>query len=98
LPLRAIRSALLTQGIPAHISNSAGAYLCNAALFTLLSLSEARPKAPMAGFIHLPYLPEQVALLLQEPERERGPAGPPPSMALATMTAAVRTAIETTLD
>lgn len=89
LPLAAIRRALLRQGIPAHISNTAGTYLCNAALFSALSLTAAR-QVP-TGFVHLPYLPEQVAGLLPELDP------PPPSMALATMTQAIGLVIETTL-
>lgn len=95
LPLRRILSALLEAGIPAHISNSAGTYLCNAALFTALMLT--RQWTTPAGFIHLPYLPDQVADLLAGGDRESSPAGPPPSMAQATMEAAVRLAIENAL-
>ena len=89
LPLRHILDALLRRGIPAHISNSAGTYLCNAALYTTLSLGGER-RVP-TGFIHLPYLPEQAAAA------PAGTFGPPPSMALATMEAAVRLAIEVSL-
>ncbi|HLJ64161.1 MAG TPA: hypothetical protein VKT70_08655 [Stellaceae bacterium] len=66
LPLRAIASALLAAGIPAHLSTTAGTYLCNATLFTLLGLIERSGRAVPCGFIHLPYLPEQVALTLEE--------------------------------
>ena len=50
-----ILSALTGAGLPAAYSFSAGAYLCNEALYTALHLlPEAR-----CGFIHLPFLPEQ---------------------------------------
>jgi pyroglutamyl-peptidase len=66
LPLRAIESALLADGIPARLSMTAGTYLCNATLYTLLDLIERRGQRVPCGFIHLPYLPEQVADILRQ--------------------------------
>jgi pyroglutamyl-peptidase len=71
LPLRAIEEALIAAGIPARLSSTAGSFLCNAALYHLLRVIGARAPGPRGGFIHLPYLPEQVALLLGELGRER---------------------------
>jgi pyroglutamyl-peptidase len=64
LPLRAIEQALLAAGIPTRLSNTAGTYLCNATLYTLLAAVERRGWRIPCGFIHLPYLPEQVAEML----------------------------------
>jgi len=50
-----ILAALTNAGLPAAYSFSAGAYLCNEALYTALHLL---PEAK-CGFIHLPFLPEQ---------------------------------------
>lgn len=50
-----ILAALTGAGLPAAYSFSAGAYLCNEALYTALHLM---PEAK-CGFIHLPFLPEQ---------------------------------------
>jgi pyroglutamyl-peptidase len=66
LPLRAIETALLGDGIPARISSTAGTFLCNACLFTLMENLSARGSSIPAGFIHLPYMPEQVAALLKD--------------------------------
>ena len=66
LPLRAIESALLADGIPVRLSNTAGTYLCNATLYTLLSLIKRHGEGVPCGFMHLPYLPEQVAELLKQ--------------------------------
>lgn len=52
---REILAALTEAGLPAAYSFSAGAYLCNEALYTALHLL---PEAK-CGFIHLPFLPEQ---------------------------------------
>jgi pyroglutamyl-peptidase len=62
LPVRAIVRDLREAGIPAGISNSAGTYLCNAALYlSLHAASEPGSVARRVGFIHVPPLPEQVA-------------------------------------
>jgi pyroglutamyl-peptidase len=66
LPLRAIERSLLAAGIPARLSSTAGTYLCNATLYTLLAALERRGWKIPCGFIHLPYLPEQVAEMLAE--------------------------------
>lgn len=71
LPLRAIEAALLEAGIPARLSSTAGTYLCNATLYGLIAILEARFSKSLGGFIHLPYLPEQVAQLLADAKRER---------------------------
>jgi pyroglutamyl-peptidase len=101
LPLRRIEAALLESGIPVHVSNSAGTFLCNAALFGFLHGLEARGRAVPCGFIHLPYLPQQVAELLArtraERRLEREQRADLASMDLETMVRAVRRAIEVTL-
>ncbi len=66
LPLRAIERALLADGIPARLSSTAGTYLCNATLYTLLAALERRRWPAPCGFIHLPYLPGQVAAMMAE--------------------------------
>ena len=92
LPLRAVETALLRAGIPARLSTSAGTYLCNATLYTFLDSEAARRGVP-CGFVHLPYLPEQVAGLLES--RQRGDLA---SMSLATMLEAVRIILAVSLD
>lgn len=83
VPVRAMLSAIQAAGIPAELSLSAGAYLCNQVLYTALHHAAQRVLPMQVGFIHLPYLPEQAAA---EP---RSPA----SMALPTMVDAVRAAL-----
>ena len=56
LPVEKMRDAILAQNLPAAVSNSAGTYVCNDVLYTLLH------KAGIpACFVHVPYLPEQGA-------------------------------------
>ena len=75
LPVRAMLDAVRMAGIPAELSLSAGAFLCNQVTYELLHYLTTRQLDIPAGFVHLPALPEQVTN-----------AYPPmPSMALETM-------------
>ena len=61
LPLRAMLTELNAAGIPAELSLSAGAYLCNLVFYTVMHTLAALQINPPAGFIHLPALPQQAA-------------------------------------
>ena len=61
LPLAAMLEALLADGVPAYISNTAGTYLCNQTLYGTLHRLAERTQPARAGFIHLPLLPAMVA-------------------------------------
>lgn len=73
LPLRPILDELTAERIPAHLSYTAGTYLCNYTLYTTLhALGERAPAVP-AGFIHLPLLPAMVvARGSEEPSMDLG--------------------------
>ncbi|MEM9110486.1 MAG: pyroglutamyl-peptidase I [Planctomycetota bacterium] len=59
LPVRAVRDKLAQHGIETQLSLSAGAYLCNQALY--LSLAHAAKRVGCAvGFVHVPSLQQQV--------------------------------------
>ena len=96
LPLRAILTALLTAGIPAYISSSAGTYLCNAAMYYCLHALQARQMTVPCGFIHVPAVPEQVAGVLAERGQlaESGTRLELASMSLDLQLRAVRIALE----
>ena len=57
LPIRAMITAIQAAGIPASLSYSAGAFVCNDLLYSLLHAYNDTPV--QVGFIHIPYLPEQ---------------------------------------
>ncbi len=99
LPNREIRNALLKAGIPARISATAGTFLCNATLYTTLSHAQTMRKPPLTGFIHVPYLPEQVVEILETVEEERKlelhQRADVASMELATLVRATEIAITT---
>ncbi len=60
LPVKAMVKALSDQGLPAAVSNSAGAYVCNHVMYTSLHHIATHRLPSRAGFLHIPYLPEQV--------------------------------------
>lgn len=70
LPIREIEAALLGAGIPARVSDTAGTFLCNAALYGFLAAAERLAPAALCGFIHVPYLPTQVAELVADLRRD----------------------------
>jgi pyroglutamyl-peptidase len=61
LPVKAILASLREQGIPAQISQSAGTYVCNTLFYRLMHAASRSAVPFRAGFVHLPYLPEQAA-------------------------------------
>lgn len=85
LPVRPLQQAVVAAGIPAELSLSAGAFLCNQVTYELLHFLAQQRLAIPAGFVHLPLLPEQAAS--QTPLR--------PSMALDVMVTAVATILHT---
>ena len=81
LPIKAMLAALHAHGLPAAISNTAGTYVCNHIAYAMLHLTAGR-RGARAGFIHIPYLPEQAA---------RHPGAP--SMALADVQRGLKIAL-----
>ena len=57
LPVRKMAEAVSGAGIASQVSYSAGAYVCNDLLYTLLSHFEG--SSTRVGFVHVPYSTEQ---------------------------------------
>lgn len=57
VPVMAMEEAIRSAELPATVSNSAGAFVCNDVLYTLLHRYAGTDVK--VGFIHVPYLPEQ---------------------------------------
>lgn len=57
LPVRKIAEEINNAGVTSRVSYSAGSYVCNDVLYSLLSHYEG--KQTKVGFIHIPYSPEQ---------------------------------------
>ncbi len=61
LPIKAMHAELRAAGIPAEISQTAGTFVCNQVFYVLMhALAGTRVRG---GFVHIPYLPQQVATL-----------------------------------
>jgi pyroglutamyl-peptidase len=82
LPVKAMAAHVCALGIPASSSLSAGSFVCNQAFFVLAHLIDQKHPDVRGGFVHVPWLPEQVA---DRPDQ--------PSMALETMITGIRAAL-----
>ena len=82
VPVKAMVAAMREAGAPAQVSHTAGTFACNHVFFRAAHLAATSRPGMRAGFIHLPYLPQQAAAHRNAP-----------SMALATMLAGLRAAI-----
>jgi pyroglutamyl-peptidase len=60
LPLKASLLALHDAGLAAHVSHTAGTYVCNQVFYALMHALRRR-RNTRAGFVHVPWLPEQAA-------------------------------------
>lgn len=86
LPIQEITDNLKENEIPAKISNTAGTYICNHIMYGVLNHIEKNRLDMKAGFIHVPYIPEQVM------DKDK------PSMSMEMISEAVKIVIETTID
>jgi pyroglutamyl-peptidase len=85
LPIKAMTAAIREQGIRAGVSQTAGTFVCNHVFYALMH--QVRGLPVKAGFIHVPFLPEQAAAW---PE-------PTPAMTLDEIVAGLRVAVEVAL-
>lgn len=60
LPIKNTLAELERAQLPAHISETAGTYVCNQVFYALLHATRRR-RGLRAGFMHVPWLPEQAA-------------------------------------
>jgi pyroglutamyl-peptidase len=88
LPIKAIVAAIRARGIRAGVSQTAGTFVCNHVFYALMHHLRGRGEAVKAGFIHVPFLPEQAAAW---PE-------PAPAMTLEDIVTALRVAVEVALS
>jgi pyroglutamyl-peptidase len=84
LPLREWIDILKSKERPVGISWSAGAFVCNSLYYQVAELLQNENRGAQCLFVHLPYLPEQVA------EKDQNT----PSQPLDVMKAAVQNLIE----
>ena len=83
IPIKRIVEEIKKDKIPASVSNSAGTFVCNHIMYQALYLAE-KYNIKAAGFMHVPFLPEQV---LDKPNT--------PSMSLENIAKGLETAVRT---
>lgn len=83
LPTKAMVEKIKEGNIPASISNTAGTFICNHVAYGMAHLAATKYPNMRTGFIHIPFLPEQVL-------DKKGTA----SMSLDTIVKALTLAIE----
>ncbi|KAF1718143.1 pyroglutamyl-peptidase I [Pseudoxanthomonas yeongjuensis] len=86
LPIKSMLAGLRDAGFPVEVSQTAGTYVCNHVFYGLMHALRSRRKV-RAGFIHVPYSPEQAAAI----------AGAP-GLALETVIDALRLALRIAMD
>lgn len=59
LPVKAMVQKIKGAGIPAGLSYTAGSYVCNYLMYTLLYLIDTKYHNMRGGFVHVPYSMEQ---------------------------------------
>ena len=60
LPIKAMVQAIKEDGLPATVSNTAGTFVCNHLMYQALYLADKKFPNMRAGFMHIPYMTEQV--------------------------------------
>ena len=70
LPVKAMVQNVQKNNIPASVSYTAGTFVCNHVLYGVMYLIEKKYKGKKSGFIHIPFLPQQVVDKRNTPSME----------------------------
>lgn len=87
LPIKAMVQAIKEEGLPASVSNTAGTFVCNHLMYQVLYLVEKEFPTIKAGFLHIPYMMEQV---IDKPNT--------PAMDLVDIVRGIEAAIRATIE
>lgn len=87
LPVKAMVQAMREAGVPAEVSYTAGTYVCNDVMYSLLHSLATRHPGVRGDFLHVPYATEQATHL---------PASTP-SMSIDDMARGIAVALEAAL-
>lgn len=60
IPIKAIVKNIQKHNIPASVSNTAGTFVCNHVCYGMAHLAKTKYPNMKTGFIHIPFLPQQV--------------------------------------
>jgi len=86
VPFERIVDAWQANAVPGYVSNAAGTFIGNQALYEILGLTENAVSPVIVGLVHVPYLPAQAIA---------AGAGSSPSMSLDLMKKGLEVLIET---
>ncbi|RMC23931.1 MULTISPECIES: pyroglutamyl-peptidase I [unclassified Lactobacillus] len=67
LPVKAMVREIRSVGIPSYVSTTAGTFVCNHIMYQVQYMIDKEFPQLKAGFMHIPYLPEQVVALPETP-------------------------------
>ncbi len=87
LPIKAMVKNIKDIGLPASVSNTAGTFVCNHIMYGILYIIDKEMPQTRGGFIHVPFIPEQVV------ERRDSP-----SMSMIDISRGLRAALEAIID
>ncbi|MGW7947113.1 pyroglutamyl-peptidase I [Staphylococcus xylosus] len=87
LPVKRMTEAIKANDVPARLSNTAGTFVCNHILYQLGYLHATQFPHIKFGFIHVPFIPEQV---VDKPEK--------PSMSVETIRKGLNAALEAIIE
>lgn len=60
IPIKAMVQKMIENKIPASVSNTTGTFVCNHVCYGMAHLASTKYPNMRTGFIHIPFLPEQV--------------------------------------
>lgn len=60
VPVKAMAERIRERNIPVSVSNTAGTFVCNHVIYGVCRLIDVKYPGKRSGFIHIPYLPQQV--------------------------------------
>ncbi|MGP1612601.1 MAG: pyroglutamyl-peptidase I [Catonella sp.] len=70
LPVKAMVEEIKKEGLSASLSNSAGTFVCNHLMYGVLYILNKQFKGTKGGFIHVPFITEQVVDKPDKPSME----------------------------
>lgn len=91
LPIKSMVQKIQEKGIPASVSNTAGTFVCNHVTYGVCHLVATKYPGKRSGFIHIPFLPQQVITQKDMPSMSQ-------DLMVEAITAALEAIIETVED
>lgn len=88
VPVKAMVERIRERNIPASVSNTAGTFVCNHVIYGVCRLIDIKYPGKCSGFIHIPYLPQQVLDKRNTPSMSQ-------ELMVGAVTAAIEAIVET---